>query len=127
MEQVTLKNLDALLDRYANARGGELNELTHSEAMFVFRSKFGGAYILNTGLGIVWIGLQNASARWSNNGKPFPSVRAALLDVLENDSPSHSVEAGAFYSEDSVVRLRWLADQVEQYKADTSTLVHMDV
>ena len=124
VEQVTLSNLDSFIERYAKARGGELNEETDSEAMFVFRSQFGGAYILNTGVGILWIGLQNASARWSNGGKPFPSVRAALVDVLSSASPNQAIGAGAFYSEDSVARLRWLADQVESFKASSTFLLH---
>lgn len=125
MEQVTFENLESFIERYAEARGGELNELTNSEAMFVFKSQFGGMYILNTGLGIVWIGIQNASARWSNNGKYFSSIRDALYDVLSSNDPIHSIDAGLFYSEDAASRLRMLANQNLEYKKSNEFLVQL--
>lgn len=122
MEQVTLETLDAFIERYAKARGGERNEETDSEAMFVFRSKYGGAFVLNTGLGAVWVGLQNASARCSDYGKPFPSVHAALHWALTSNGFT-SIDSAVFYSEDSIARLRFLADQIERYRADDSVLL----
>jgi hypothetical protein len=121
VEQVTLSNLDSFIERCAKARNGELSEGTYSEAMFVFSSPFWGAYILSADAGIRWVSLQNASARWSDGGKPFYSVRAALMSALSSASSDHTTEGGAFYSEDSVARLRWLADQVESFKASSRT------
>lgn len=115
MQRVTTENLDSLLKRYTEARGGELNEETNSEAMFVVLGKYSGAYILNTALGPLWIGVQNATARWTDGGKPFESVRAAIEDVMTSNYPPAKF-AAVFYSDDSVALLRWLADQIEEFK-----------
>lgn len=115
MRHVTKENLDEFLKLYAEARGGEENEDTNSEAMFVVVSKYRGIYFLSTGLGPLWIGLQNASARWTNGGKPFSTVRAAIEGVTNNHHPL-STDLAVFYSEDSISRLRWLADRIEEYK-----------
>jgi len=123
MEQVTPSNIDDLLCRYDRARDGEMNEDTDSEAAFVFASKFGGAYTLHTGIGIFWVGLQNASARWSNGGEQFPSVRSAIESALNSTNPIQSIGGGVFYSEDSTERLRWLADRIESFKSCGSFLL----
>lgn len=115
MERVTAATIDTYLKRYATARGGELNENTNSEAGFVVLSKYSGAYILNTGLGPLWIGMQNASSRWTDGGNPFASVRAALDAAMTNPHPT-AMDAAIFYSENSVERLRWLADRLEEFK-----------
>lgn len=115
MEQVTAENLDDYLKRYSAARDGELNEETDSEAAFVVLAQYRGAYILNTGLGVLWIGVQNASGRWTDGGKPFASIRAALEAAITSTHPT-AMMAKVYYSEDSVARLRWLADRLEEFK-----------
>jgi hypothetical protein len=115
MERVTTENIDDYMKRYSVARGGELNEDTDSEAAFVVLAQYRGAYILNTGLGPLWIGVQNASARWTDDGKPFQSVLAALEAAMTSSHPT-AMGAAVYYSEDSVERLRWLADQLEEFK-----------
>ena len=82
MERVTTENLTDYLERYSAARGGELNEETDSEAAFVVLAQYCGAYILNTAFGPLWIGVQNATARWADDGKPFPSMRAAIESAM---------------------------------------------
>lgn len=115
MERVTPESLDEYLNRYSLARGGELNEFTDSEAAFIVLGKYKGAYILNTGLGPLWIGVQNASARWTDGGKPFQSVRAAIEHVMTSEHPT-SIGLALYYSEDAVERLRWLADRIDEFK-----------
>src|SRR5574337_446711 len=123
INRVTKENLTEYIELYAKARGGEANEETESEAMFVVLAKYRGIYILSTGfLGPVWIGLQNATARWTHYGKPFPSVRAALEGVL-NDAHPLSTELAVYYSDNSVTRLRFLANQIEAYKRDGDFLL----
>lgn len=113
MELVTKENLDEIVKKYAKARGGENNEDTNSEAAFVLVSKYLGAYILNTWAGPIWIGMQNATARWTNGGKPFDSARAAIEAVMDYRGPA---KAAVYYSEDSVERLRYLANSIENFK-----------
>jgi len=115
MERVTEENLDDYLARYSATRGGELNEETDSEAAFVVIAQHRGAYILNTGLGPVWIGAQNASSRWTDDGKPFASVRDALKSAMNNKHPT-AKGIGIYYSDDSVELLRWMADRIEEFK-----------
>lgn len=115
MELVTSENLDDYLSRYIAARGGELNQDTDSEAAFVMLAQYQGAYILNTGVGVLWIGVQNASGRWTDGGWPFATVRSAIEAVMTNAHPTARGRA-VYYSEDSVDRLRWLADKLEEFK-----------
>jgi hypothetical protein len=42
MELVTVENLEDCLRRYSEARGGELNEMTDSEAAFVLVAPYWG-------------------------------------------------------------------------------------
>lgn len=123
MERVTANTLDDYLVRYSAARGGELNEHTDSEAVFIAIARYRGAYILNTGMGPIWIGLQNASSRWTDDGKPFASVRAALEAAMTSDHPTAS-GLGVYYSDDSVVRLRWIAEQLEEFKKSGTFLLY---
>lgn len=116
MELVTAESLETFLQKYRKARGGELNEFTDSEAMFVAIKIHGGAYQLHTGLGIFWVGIQNASSRWSQQGLKFISVRRALEAVLDDGAVQ------LYYSEDSVERLRWLAERLAEYKAMDQTI-----
>lgn len=122
MERVTAGNLDEYLARYSAARGGELNEETDSEAAFVVIAQYRGAYILNTGLGPLWIGAQNATSRWTDGGMPFASVRAALEAAMTSDHPT-ARGLGVYYSEDSVERLRWLANRLEEFKKSGTFLL----
>jgi hypothetical protein len=122
MERVTTETIDDYLRRYSTTRDGELNEDTYSEAAFVMLARYSGAYILHTGIGVVWIGLQNASSRWTDGGKPFVSVRAALEAALTSTHPT-TAGAAVYYSEDADMRLRWLADQIEEFKASGTFLL----
>lgn len=123
LQQVTLATLNEFAERYHTARGGVGNQDTDSEAAFVYLSQYGGAYVLFTGMGIFWIGLQNSSARWTNNGRPFSDVRDALYAVLECTDPVHSVGGGLFYAENSVELLSFVAERVRNFKACGSFMV----
>lgn len=123
MEQVTIANLDAFLKRYAKARGGEQNEATDCEAMFVFCAKYRGMYILTTAPALIWIGLQNTTARWTNNGGSFPSVKVAITRVLT----AGEIGAGVFYSEDAVARLTWCAQRLAEFKASGDFLLEAEL
>lgn len=123
MEKVTVESIDHFVSLYSVARGGETNEETESEAMFVLATKYKGAYLLSTWPAPLWIGVQNAKARWSTNGKPFASVRAAIEAVLTAHDPE-SLHLAVYYSTDSVERLRWLADQIEANKAAGDFLLY---
>jgi hypothetical protein len=117
MEQVTIDTLDAFMDRYCIARGGEQNEDTDSEAMFVGIGKYSGAFMLTTGLGPMWVGLQNATARLSSdgNGTPYASVRDAVWDALTLRRARAPSEV--LYSENAEQRLQWLAGRITENKA----------
>ena len=118
MEQVTIENLDERLARFATLRGGEHNQETESEAMFVCCGKYSGLHVLHTGYAIVWVGVQNCSARVSNNGAQFPSVGAALKFMLELKHPLFR-GSQLYLSTDSRQLLRWMADKIdEHYAAD---------
>lgn len=124
MIQVTLETLDAFIAKYAKARGGELNEDTDSEAMFLASGRFTGVYMLSTALSPMWIGLQNATARSSSDGKgtPFPTVRDAVQSMLTR--PLAQGRAEVFYSEDAAECLRWTADRIESFKAMGGSLLY---
>lgn len=122
IKRVTAATLDDCLKRYSAIRGGELNEETFSEAAFIMLAQYRGAYILNTGLGVLWIGLQNASGRWSDGGKPFATVRSALEVAMKSTHPT-AVGSAVYYSEDSVERLRWVADRLEEFKQQGTFLM----
>ena len=124
MELVTNENLDDFVNKYAAHRGGELNEETASEAAFVVVAKYKGAYILHTGIGPIWIGIQSASARWSSDGKgaPFASVRAAIEDALGQSHPT-ARDSAVYYSENSSERLRFVADKIEEFKGSGTFLL----
>lgn len=124
MELVTRENLPDYLAKYAAHRGGEMNEETASEAAFVVVTKYRGAYILHTGIGPIWIGIQSASARWSRDGRgaPFASVRAALEDALDQSHPT-ARDSAVYYSENSSERLRFIADKIEEFKSSGTFLL----
>jgi len=124
MEQVTLNNLDDLIAKYIESRGGESNENTDSEAMFIAIGKYCGAFILSTGLGPVWIGMQNATARMTNGGKPFKSVREALVAVLTSRRPT-LLGIKVIYSNNSVERLNWMADRIMENKGSGDYLIYV--
>lgn len=117
MIRVTLDTLDGFIAKYAAARGGELNEDTDSEAMFVCSGRFSGVYVLSTAFGPMWIGVQNATARSSSDGEgaPFATVRDAVKDMLTK--PGRRGSAEVFYSDDAAERLRWMADRIASFKA----------
>lgn len=122
IENVTQINIDSLLDRYRLARQGETNNDTTSEAMFVLSTQFNlGAMLLTTGFGILWIGIQNATARMSSDGKgtPYPSIKHALLHAM--DLKPRDV----YYTDNAVERFRWLADRLEKFYADPSFLIKL--
>lgn len=120
---VTADNLDQMVERYSVARGGELNENTNSEARFVAIAQYRGAYILSTGLGPVWIGIQNASARWTEDGHAFASVRSAIQAIWDNRHPT-AMRAAVYYFDDSSRMLRWVADRIDEYKRSGDFLLH---
>lgn len=116
--QVTASNLDEMYAQYLSARGGETNEETDSEAVFMLSARFFGAYTLHNGFcSPVWIGLQNATARITDHGEPFGSV----IEALEWAVKTHPVSV--YYSDDSVERLHWLADRVRDFKAENRTIL----
>lgn len=113
--EVTNANLDQYLSRYTYLRGGEMNEHTDSEAMFVGHHPKVGVYQLHaSSMLILWVGIQNASSRWSGDGRLFPSVREAVLSMLNNSY--YSPRAKVHFFEDSRPRLAWMLQQVESYK-----------
>ena len=115
MERVTIETYKNFLARYDQARGGALNTLTYSEVMFVFGAPSIGVFILTTGVTLMWIGVQNASAWWSNAGKPFSSVDQAVETVLM----AHVDQGELYYSEDSAERCRKIAELIDTYKKQT--------
>lgn len=125
MELVTPEEIDKFIQQYEQARGGSANEQTDSEAMFVLVGKYSGIYMLTTGIGPMWIGLQNATARWTNKGKSFDSVQHAIDSIFSNRdiSPTNRL-VQLYYSEDSVERLRWIADRIEAFKASGDFLLY---
>jgi len=125
MELVIPEDIDRYIKRYEEARGGTHNEQTSSEAMFVLVGKYSGIYMLTTGIGPIWVGLQNATARWTNKGKPFDSVQHAIDSIFSNRdiSPTNRL-VQLYYSEDSAERLRWIADRIESFKASGDFLLY---
>lgn len=118
--QVTTDNLEELVARYKSERGGENNEDTDSEVVFVLSPRFSGVYVLHHGYcRPIWVGLQNATARVTRGGSgtPFASVSAALEWTLRG-----SLDA-VFYTDDSVERLNWLAARIKDFKAENISLV----
>lgn len=126
IERVTAESLDRHLELYAKVRGGIDNEQTESEAQFIFVRKYGGLYFLHAGApGPLWIGAQNATARWSADGQGsrFPSVRAAIDGVI-GCRDAMSIGQALFYTDDSVERLRWMAERIEAFKASGDFLLY---
>jgi hypothetical protein len=124
MERVTEDNIDDMLNRYIAARGGLFNEDTNSEAMFVCVGKYRGAYILSTWQGPVWVGVQNATARWTRNGCPFKSMLDALNEVIHPKNHPLNRDLAVYYFEDSVLMLRWLADYLRDCKSAGDFLLY---
>jgi len=115
MKEVTLKNIDSFIKQYEKARDGQLNEETTSEAMFIAIGKYCGVFILSTGTGIFWIGIQNASSRMTDGGKSFSSVQKAIGQALQNKHPTGKVMR-VFYSDDFIKRSKWITKQIKNLK-----------
>lgn len=121
MQVVSSKNLQRYLQKYSLARGGLLYEKTYSEAMFILVCD-AGVYQLHASRRLIyWIGMQNATARWTAlNGKSFTNVEAAL-DQAVNAAIYNAV---LYYSEDAIERLRWIANYIEKAKNGTAPSDH---
>lgn len=122
--KVTENDLEEVLAKYEESRGGFDNEDTNSEAMFFFTCKYlFGAQILTHGYGPIWIGLQNATARYSNNGKGelFPDIRTALTELLHVNS---LYRVSLYYSTDAVQRLRFIAEYIEECRDSGDFLIY---
>jgi hypothetical protein len=123
MELVTQENLSKFVELYAEMRGGDpLNQDTYSEAGFVLASKYQGVYFLHTGIGIVWIGLQNASSRWTNKGELFRSVTDALEAPFKSNNPE-ACHIELYFSKDSTDRFEKISEIIERFKNDRAVLV----
>ncbi len=124
MQEVTKETIDFFVSMYSAVRDGERNESTESEAMFVAVGKYAGCFILSTGLGPMWIGVQNATARMSSDGKgaPFADARSAIELLLADPHPLRKVRV--FYSDNSVERMHWLADRIAEFKAAGEFLLY---
>lgn len=134
MERVNEQTINGYLERYAVSRGGDFNEQTNSEAMFVLVGKYRGIYLLTTGKGPLWVGVSNAMARWTNGGEVFPSVRAATEVAFKDRRHPQFVALELWYSglelwysEDAVSRLRWIADRIAEQKASGEFLLWAEV
>jgi hypothetical protein len=124
--KVTERTIPRWVDVYRKDREGIENTDTTSEAMFFFVAVYeGGAQILTHGHGIKWVGLQNATACFTEDGMggSFPTICDALERVFKCDWVRNFV----YYSTNSVERLRFIADMVEQnYDRGTFVLIPKD-
>lgn len=127
MERVNEQTIDNYLERYTVSRGGDFNEQTNSEAMFVLVGKYRGVYLLTTGKGPLWVGVSNAMARWTNGGEVFPSVRAATGVAFKDHNHPQFVAIELWYSEDAISRLRWIAERIAEQKASGEFLLWAEV
>lgn len=126
IEQVTLTNIDSLIERFTKARGGAQNDDTTSEAMFIYLTKYAGVSMLHvsSAIGIYWIGLQNATARATKGGKPYASIKEAIM-LME---AGHVTTIGIrfFYTDDAVERLRMMAAHVEVCRKSGDFLLYSE-
>lgn len=112
-KDVNLFNVRSMYDKFVATRGGELYDINTSEAMFVMYDQHLGLFTLHASTtAIFWAGVQNSSSRWTREGASFPSVFSALESVLGDTIPRKVA-----YFEDSVTRLRWMADRIEKHRS----------
>lgn len=127
IEQVTLTNIDSLIERFTKARGGAQNDDTTSEAMFIYLTKYAGVSMLHvsSAIGIYWIGLQNATARATKDGKPYASIKEAITRMMEG---GHVTTVGIrfFYTDNAVERLRMMAAHVEVCRKSGDFLLYSE-
>lgn len=118
MKQVTLENLKAALREYRADKDSD----PVSEAMFFAISKFGGVYILHDSSWAMWFGLQNSSARFSWNGRPFVTIRDALHAMLTSTWPPFR-GVKIYLSTNAETRLRFIANQLASNKEEVGVLM----
>lgn len=123
IEVVTNGRVQHYLDLYAASRGGLENQDTNSEAAFILHGPYCGANMITVGREIMWTGLQNASARISNDGNPWGSIEDAIKFAMTARIP-RLVHSMVWYSDNAVERFRWLADRVEEAYASGDFLLY---
>lgn len=118
MKKVTHENLKQCLKEYAADRENEF-----SEAMFFVVADFGGVYILHDSNWTMWFGVQNASARFSWNGRPFLNIRDALKAMLNTTWPP-LMASNIYLSTNAETRLSFMQNAIAYYKDKGGILLY---
>lgn len=127
IKEVNIENLETILKEYTDLRGGEFNQETDSEAMFFLIGPYCGCFILKTILeGFIWIGIQNATARITNGGTVFLTIKDALECIFNCKLHPTMIHYKIYYSDSFLERSEFINNKIEEFYKSKDFLLWSD-